>query len=830
MQLAEFTGDLIGLCGPDGQLEYLNSAGQQLVGIDKADIFPTRLTDYVVPEQRYLIDAEVVPTARERGVWEGEMQLLNAATGSVIDVQRSTYVRRDEAGEIVGFVSVMRDITAQKAEDLRLRRQVATFEALIANNPFGVYLIDASFTLRVVSKGAERVFETIDPLIGRDFTEVIRCLWPEPFASEVIGHFRHALETGDPYAAPATVEERAGTAARESYDWRIERVVMPDESFGVVCYFYDLTERETWTRTLSEREEQLRELTVDLERRVRARTAALNQANERLSAEIERRETVQVAQLQSQKLEALGQLTSGIAHDFNNVLGAVIGGFAIIANRSSDSRIQQIVSMGQRAAERGAALVRQLLAFARLQDIVPEAVDMPAAVGEIADLLLHGGRGGMIVTSSFDKGSWPVLADPTQLQSALLNLAHNASDATGGAGHLKIHIGNCPAVAPDHPIELAGHDAVRIDVTDNGPGIDGPTLQRITEPFFTTKAPGKGTGLGLAMVKRFIEQSSGALRIESSVGRGTTFSLFLPRADEAEPTDRAATGDERDAPSARAFETVVLVDDDSELCAILAAGLTDGGFDVLTASDGQAALKLLATHAVDVVVSDIDMPRMSGIELIGQVRAERPQIACLLMTGNARDTVAAGEVLLEKPFDALRLQGAIRQALVECERRATDFDRINRLGLRLKSDCAVSLFRHWQAVRDNGNVPRFANFELAQCSEPNRIVVAEVNLGKVPIDFTFTAVGDSLRDAYRQVSVEPVLAVSGDDTLAAREAAYRRCALTGRPSYEFARIDLGEERIETFERLLLPFSSDGTTVDRIVGAVIIDQAPAGGEP
>ncbi|GAA4018964.1 hypothetical protein GCM10022280_18300 [Sphingomonas swuensis] len=829
MEVAEFTGDLIGLCDDQGRLEYLNPAGQQLVGIDSADIFPVRLTDYLVPEQQHLIDEVVVPIARETGVWEGEMQLANARTGDVVDVQRSTYARRDDSGNVTGFVTVMRDITRQKAQERRLRRQVATFETLIASNPFGVYLVDSDFRLRVASKGAEKVFANIVPLIGRDFAEVIRLLWPEPFATEFIGHFRQTLETGLPYAAPDTTERRADIPTTESYDWRIERVLLPDDTHGVVCYFYDLTEREQWTRLLAEREEQLRILTDDLERRVRARTSSLNQANDRLASEVERREAIQSAYLQSQKLEALGQLTSGIAHDFNNVLGAVIGGFTIIENRATDPRIQQIVAMGLSAAKRGASLVRQLLAFARLEDVVPQVVDMAAALNEISDLIQHGGRGRMTVTFDCDDDGWPVLADPAQLQSALLNLAHNASDAMDGKGHLTIRVCNAPASTTGHPPELDGRDAVRIDVVDDGPGIDGATLQRITEPFFTTKAPGRGTGLGLAMVKRFIEQSGGALRIESMVGEGSTFSLFLPRASiEGEA---AAVGEDRTEleQSARPFETVLLVDDDEELCGILAAGLSDGGFDVLTAPDGPAALQLLKTRSVDILVTDVDMPGMSGVELVRDVRAIRHDKACLLMTGHGKDSDAPGEEVLHKPFDALQLQARIRHMLVERERQAIEAERIARLALRLRSTCATTLFEHWLAVRETRSIPLFDRFDLASCTEPHRIVVAEVDLGKVPIDFTFTLIGDSLRERYGKTAAGLELLVSGNDTPAAREAAYRRCALTARPSYEFARIDLGNGLVESFERLLLPFSSDGMTVDRIVGAVIIDQLPAGDE-
>lgn len=821
VHMASFTNELIAMCDVDGKLVYLNPAGRQLIGIEDADIFPVRLTDYVVAEQRAMVDAEIIPQARGTGAWQGEMQITNLKTGAVIDVQRSTFAMRDLAGGVTGFVSMMRDVTAIKAEQNRLRGLADTFHGLIANNPFGVYLIDEAFTLRVVSRGAQKVFANVRPLIGRDFAEVLRILWPEPFASEAIGHFRNTLATGEPYEAPGTVEDRADIEEREAYDWRIERVTMPDGGYGVVAYFYDLTEREALTRSLAEREAQLRELADDLERRVRERTSALNRLNERLSAEIERREASQLALAQSQKLEALGQLTSGIAHDFNNILGAVGGGFMVIENRVDDPRIRQIVKMGQNATARGAALVRQLLAFARQQDLEPQRIDIAAALADTADLITHGVRRDVTLAIASAPDLWAAFADPTQLQSALLNMAVNASDAMPDGGTLHILAGNQPCEAADHPPELAGRDAVVIRVTDTGTGIDGPLLQRITEPFFTTKAPGHGTGLGLAMVQAFVRQSLGALRIESQVGKGTSFSIYLPRASELGVKTMDQSVDRDDRPLARSFETILLVDDDPEVRGVLAAGLEDYGFEILVAPDAAAAELILLARDVDGLVTDIDMPGINGIDLVARARELRPDLPCLFITGGTPLAGLDGEAVITKPFTPAALRAALQEALAERDRRISDAERLDRLALRLKFDCTRSLLTHWRSIRRHADVPRFELFRLEECSEPHRMVVAQVDLSKVPIQFTFTLVGNTLREAAGANVAPDQLPVSGNDTLAAREAAYRRCAMTGQPSYEYARFDLGEGIVEQFERLLLPFSSDGSAVDWIVGAVVI---------
>ncbi|MEG3174872.1 ATP-binding protein [Sphingomonas sp. RB3P16] len=828
LQMAELTSDLIGLCDADGRLLYLNPAGRQLIGVADADIFPMRLSDYVVPEQRALVAATIIPTARRDGMWAGPMQIVNRTTNRIVDVARSTFVTRDESGSVVGFVSVMRDVTQASEAQERLRRQGEMFEALIANNPFGVYLVDADFTLRVISRGARRVFENIADPIGRNFEDVLRALWTEPFVSEAIGHFRDTLHSGRPYESRPTVQQRSDIEAREAYDWRIERITLPDDRHGVVCYFYDLTERDEWSRKLAHREAQLRDLAVDLERRVRARTASLNQANERLTAEIERREALQAAQLQSQKLEAVGQLTSGIAHDFNNILGAAIGAFIVIQNRSADPRVQQVAQMGNRAIERGAALVRQLLAFARQQDVVPQSVDLAAAIREISDLIAHGVRGNVELTVTCAPNVWPALADPAQLQSALLNLASNASDAMNGTGHLRITVTRSPASAPEHPVELAGRDAVLVLVADDGPGMDSRTLQRITEPFFTTKARGKGTGLGLAMVQRFVQQSLGALRIESRVGQGTTFSIYLPRANDV--ADGAAGGpasaEDAMVGPGRSHETVLIVDADSDLCAVLAEGLSDDGFEVIVATDPAGARDALRTRAIDAVVADVDMVAPDNRAAVLWLRAERPDLACLFTSANGTAATLESEAVLPKPFTPALLRTALRSLLVARDRRATDAERLDRLARRLQSECTRSLLAHWRAIRSKDDVPPFATFAIDACSEPHRIVVLDVDLGRVPIDFTVTAVGDALSAAAPGGATgASELAISGSDDLAAQEAAYRRCALTGKPSYEYARIDLGDGSPETFERLLLPFSSDGSAVDRIVGAVVFDQSP-----
>lgn len=828
LQMAEYTGDLIGICDTDGRLLYLNPAGRRMIGIDDADIFPLQLTDYVAAEQRQLVIDEIVPTARRHGVWQGEMQLEHRRTGTRIDVERSTFANQSLDGELRGFVSLMRDVTERKRRVDELERQTELFRSLIARNPFGVYLVDADFRLQVISRGAAEVFEAVPGAIGSDFASVTRTIWPEPLASEIIARFRHTLATGEPFESAKTEDVRADSAVRESYHWRIERTPMPDGRDGIVCYFYELTEAETLRRTILAREAELRQAARELEERVRQRTSALHLAHEQLAAEADRREALQAAHAHGQKLEAIGQLTAGIAHDFNNILGALVGGLTIIEGRISDRRVQQVVQMSKAAAERGASMVRQLMDFARHEELNPSLVDVGSLLLEVVEFVTQTHSNAFEIVADIPVDLSSAMVDRAQLQSALLNLANNACDAMPDGGKLLLRARNSKAEEEDAPLELLGEDAVLIEIIDSGTGMDGATLQRITEPFFTTKERGRGTGLGLAMVQRFVAHSRGALRIASQVGKGSTFGIYLPRGDGPAGRNGTGEGGERGGIE-QGFEAVLLVDDSDELREILAAGLVERGFEVTTARSGEDALALCRSRRFDVLVSDVDLPGINGGELVEKLRAEGMSLPCLYMTGGAAPAAEELHPILRKPFGADELHRAIRHLLVGQGRQTAAEDKLNRLALRLQSDCARSLFGHWRAIGGGQGLPSFANFRLDACSEPHRLVIAQVDLGRVPVAFNFELIGDTLRADMPGPITTKDLPVTGNDTPAAREAAYRRCALTGRPSFEYARFDLGETDIETFERLLLPFSSDGKIVDRIVGAVVIERQSREGD-
>ncbi len=276
----------------------------------------------------------------------------------------------------------------------------------------------------------------------------------------------------------------------------------------------------------------LQSLADDLEITVARRTAALHQANAQLTEEIARREAAQDALIRSQKMEAMGRLVAGVAHDFNNILAAVLSGLSLIGRRLDDPETLKLIDMSTNAAMRGTGLVKQLLAFARQQRLEPEQIDVAAFLAELEPLLRVSAGSGVSLEVSEDGGTGAILADPAQLQSALLNLVINARDAMPDGGAIRILARAVRAPGSDCPRDLADGDYAAISVIDNGTGMPPDVLARVAEPFFTTKQVGKGTGLGVSMVHGFTHQSGGGLGIESELGKGTTMTLFLPCATQ----------------------------------------------------------------------------------------------------------------------------------------------------------------------------------------------------------------------------------------------------------------------------------------------------------
>ena len=397
-----------------------------------------------------------------------------------------------------------------------------------------------------------------------------------------------------------------------------------------------------------------------LEEQVAERTSALMQAEEALR--------------QSQKMEAVGQLTGGIAHDFNNLLAGISGSLELITNRIAQGRhaeVERFTVAAQGAAKRAAALTHRLLAFSRRQTLDPKPTDPNRLIRGMEDLVRRTTGPGIEVEVVAGAGLWPVLIDAHQLENAVLNLCINARDAMPNGGRLTIETGNRwidarTAKAQD----LEPGQYVSICVSDTGTGMAPEVAARAFEPFFTTKPLGEGTGLGLSMIYGFVRQSGGQVRIYSEAGEGAMICLYLPR-HFGEVDDADLIPEVEQAPRAQAGETVMVVDDEPTVRMLVAEILHELGYQCIEASDGVAGLKLLQSGArIDLLVTDVGLPGgMNGRQMADAARIDRPDLKVLFITGYAENAVVGnghldpGMHVMTKPFAMEALGSRIRELI-----------------------------------------------------------------------------------------------------------------------------------------------------------------------
>jgi len=373
---------------------------------------------------------------------------------------------------------------------------------------------------------------------------------------------------------------------------------------------------------------------------------------------------------QTQKLEVIGQLTGGVAHDFNNLLTAVIGNIELAERRTQDDRLLHILHSASAAAERGAKLTSQLLAFGRRQHLAPRVVSLNDLVSSMGDLLLQTIGGAVRVETVLEKDLWPVMIDPTQLELVILNLAINSRDAMPHGGKLTVATKNLGAADPDRPTGLPAGDYVAVSVSDTGTGMAPDVAAKAFEPFFSTKDIGRGTGLGLSQVLGFAQQSGGEVRIDTRFGKGTSVTLLLPRSQQSLPK----SVDERSAaPRDGRAATILVVDDDAAVRELTVQALETLNYRVLEADSGRAALGLLrSADPVDLAVIDLVMPVMNGRQLATRIRATDPDRAILFMTGHddlsEPNAPFANETVIRKPFKVVELAAAVEHALAERDR------------------------------------------------------------------------------------------------------------------------------------------------------------------
>jgi PAS domain S-box-containing protein len=389
-------------------------------------------------------------------------------------------------------------------------------------------------------------------------------------------------------------------------------------------------------------------------------------------AAADRLKATEEALRQSQKMEAVGQLTGGIAHDFNNLLTGIVGSLDLMQIRLDQGRTENVtryINAAMTSANRAAALTHRLLAFARRQPLIPKSVDANALVVSLEDLLRRtiGERIDLDIVAS--AGLWCTLCDPNQLESALLNLAINARDAMADGGKLTITTANAriDGIDADTPALLPG-DYIRIDVSDTGTGMSPEVAARAFDPFFTTKPIGQGTGLGLSMIYGFARQSNGHVLINSKQGAGTSVTLYLPRHHGDAAMERIASVAAEQV--AATGETVLVVEDEPVVRGVIVEMLHDQGYRVLEAVDGPSGLRLLRLNErIDLLVTDVGLPGMNGRQLADQARETRPGLKILFITGYAENVAIAdgflqpGMEMITKPFDLDNLSRRVREMM-----------------------------------------------------------------------------------------------------------------------------------------------------------------------
>jgi signal transduction histidine kinase/ActR/RegA family two-component response regulator len=405
--------------------------------------------------------------------------------------------------------------------------------------------------------------------------------------------------------------------------------------------------------------EQVKRSNAELERRVVERTAELEEAHEALR--------------QSQKMEAVGQLTGGIAHDFNNMLAVVMGSLDLLVRRigDGDARAKRYADAAADGARRAAQLTQRLLAFSRQQPLRPEPLDINKLVAGMSDLLRRSLGADIQLETVLAGGLWRTHADPNQLENVILNLAVNARDAMPGGGRLTIESQNAhldERYCSTH-LGVASGQYVLVAVTDTGSGMPQDVIAKAFDPFFTTKEVGKGTGLGLSQVYGFVKQSAGHVKIYSEVGQGTTVKIYLPRFIGGGPED-ADLQDAEDVPLGEQHEVVLVVEDEPAVRQFSVDAVRELGYRVLEADGGVAALRLLDAHPeIAVLFTDVVMPEVNGAKLADEVRRRRPDIKVLFTTGYTRNAVVHNGVLdpgvqmIGKPFTIDELAGKLREVL-----------------------------------------------------------------------------------------------------------------------------------------------------------------------
>ena len=618
---------------------YLSPGARRNMGIpEDATITLDEVPRYVHPDDRAMTNEMIRRALKNLEDYEVEYRLADTSQGERW-VHGRGEVLRDEAGKAVRMIGLNFDVTNRRRAEAEVRESEARFRMLADSAPALMWVSRLGGLREFVNKAYVE-------FAGLDYEGALTMDWRTRLFPEDLPNILKAQVQGEASRKPFSLE---GRYRRADGEWRwLKSFSQPrfdpaGEFIGFIGMAFDTTDAK----------------------RAEAKLTGVNELlADRVAAAVAERDAAQAALLQSQKLEAIGQLTGGVAHDFNNLLTVIIGALDVVERHPDDERRRErMVSAALAAAKRGEKLTQHLLAFARRQPLKPETCRVDRLIAECEGLLKRALGDAYTFHLRLGAGVRSAKIDAGQFEAALLNLVVNARDATPPGGEVTIE--SRPVTISKKQGELEPGQYLRVAVRDTGMGMDAATIARAVEPFFTTKAPGEGTGLGLSQVYGFARQSGGSVDIESKPGQGATVALLLPVV-EGDPILDAAP--QVDHVQAQAPSRVLLVEDDPQVAELVDAMLNDLGHSVVRAGGVEEALsRLEQDQGIQLVLSDVIMPGgRSGVDLAEQLAADRPGLPVVLCsgyTGGDQGRARAGDwPFISKPFSLETLAQALAQA------------------------------------------------------------------------------------------------------------------------------------------------------------------------
>ena len=623
--LLEAAPDAMVVVNQDGEIVLLNAQAEKQFGYRRDELLHQKVTNIIPVGFAERLIADGTRTAAEalaQQIGTGIELIGQRKDGSRFPIEIMLSPLESTEGILV--TAAIRDIAVRKDAEKHLEQMESRYRGLMEAAPDGMVVVDPYGEIVLLNAQAEKQFGyRRDELLGQKVTNII----PKGFAERLIAD-------GTRTAAEALTQQ-IGTGIelhglrKDGSLFPIEIMLSPLESSEgilVTAAIRDISERKQLARQLH----------------------------------------------QSQKMEAIGQLTGGIAHDFNNLLGVIIGNLDLLERLVTDNEpAVKRVQTAQKAAARGADITRRLLVFSSKEELKPSVVLLGDSIQNMIELAGHALGAEIKITTNADASVPPLFVDPAGLESALLNLVMNARDAMpeGGSIIISSHIQN---LEDSHPAVQAGElkagRYVCVSVTDTGSGMSRETLERAFEPFFTTKPRNKSTGLGLAMVYGFVKRSGGAVRAYSELGQGSTVSLYLPFVEDL---SQPVPADAPQSLDAKLVGTVLVVDDEEDLLEVALAYLAEMGFTALDAKDGASALEVIAQHGeIDLMITDIIMPGgMNGVELVQRALALHPNLRIIYSSGFPAEALAERSMplvdgpLLRKPYQRAEFSAIVDRVM-----------------------------------------------------------------------------------------------------------------------------------------------------------------------